>query len=74
MHEGRHRAVGAAQGDTVHPSNGGVPDAPGYLDYEYDDQRASGGVPVTSLSIDDANDGTRDQGIAAWEAKHGMTW
>ncbi|MBI4700578.1 MAG: DUF4150 domain-containing protein [Deltaproteobacteria bacterium] len=50
--EGRHRAIGTAQGGTVHPSNGGVPDAPGYLDYPYTSTSVSGGVPVRSLSID----------------------
>lgn len=48
----------------------GVPDAPGYLDYEYTDSRATGGVDCSSLSVDPANDGTRDQADAAWNAKY----
>jgi hypothetical protein len=33
--EGRNRAVGAAQGDTIPEQLGGVPDAPDWLDYLY---------------------------------------
>jgi hypothetical protein len=33
--EGRNRAVAAALGDTIAEALGGVPDAPGWLDYEY---------------------------------------
>ncbi len=34
---GRHRTIAvAAYGDTIDPSNGGVPSAPGYLDYDND--------------------------------------
>jgi PAAR motif len=53
VYEGRHRAIGAAKGDTIPPDNGGVPDAPGYLDYEYEPTKTSEtGVPVRDLSID----------------------
>jgi hypothetical protein len=33
--EGRNRAVGAAHGDTIPEHLGGVPDAPGWLDYPF---------------------------------------
>lgn len=36
VNEGRHRAIGAAQGDLIPADKGGIPEAPGYLDYIYD--------------------------------------
>ncbi len=50
--EGRHRAIGASQGAQIDPQLGGVPSAPGYLDYEYTPSPQSGGVPVKGLTID----------------------
>jgi RHS repeat-associated protein len=52
--EGRHRAVGVAQGGSVGPDLGGVPGSPGYLDYKHDASPVSGGVPVKSLTIDNS--------------------
>lgn len=37
MIEGRNRAVGAAQGDVIAEIHGGIPDAPGWLDYNFTD-------------------------------------
>jgi RHS repeat-associated protein len=55
VHEGRHRAIGASQGATVPEELGGVPSAPGYLDYEFSNNVApSGGKPVKDLSIDNS--------------------
>jgi hypothetical protein len=33
--EGRNRAVGAVHGDVIPPELGGVPDDPGWLDYNF---------------------------------------
>ena len=55
VHEGRHRAIGASQGATVPENLGGVPSAPGYLDYEFSSNTApGGGVPVKNLTIDNS--------------------
>lgn len=54
--EGRHRAVGAAHGDTIPSELGGVPGKPGVLDYEYAPGVANaGGLPtknIKDLTID----------------------
>ena len=53
VHEGRHRAIGAAHGDVVSEDLGGMPGRPGWLDYEFTPGPApSGGIPVKDLSID----------------------
>ncbi len=53
VHEGRHRAIGAAQGDRIPSDVGGVDDAPGWLDYEYTPDAHDGRrVPVRDLEID----------------------
>jgi RHS repeat-associated protein len=55
VHEGRHRAIGAAHGDTIPADVGGIPGRPGWLDYEYSRETApAGGVPVRDLSIDNS--------------------
>jgi RHS repeat-associated protein len=55
VHEGRHRAIGAANGDTIPADVGGIPDRPGWLDYEFSRETApSGGIPVRDLSIDNS--------------------
>lgn len=53
VHEGRHRAIGAAKADVVSSDNGGVVDAPGWLDFEFSVEVApSGGFKVIDLEID----------------------
>lgn len=65
VHEGRHRAIGAAQGQAIPANLGGVPGSPGVLDYEYSSSTPSGGLPVKNLSIDNSMpDMDRDAAIA----------
>jgi RHS repeat-associated protein len=60
--EGRHRAVGASQGANIPANMGGVPGAPGHLDYPYDPSPVQGGVPVRNLTIDHTEpDVSRDE-------------
>jgi RHS repeat-associated protein len=70
--EGRHRAIGAAQGDVVPPELGGVAGRPGVLDYEYQPTTVQDrGVPVKGLSIDHAEPemSTPEEAEEAWKTK-----
>jgi RHS repeat-associated protein len=71
--EGRHRAIGASQGDVVDPSNGGVADAPGVLDYPYTPNTVDDkGQPVKNMTIDhNQPDVTKDEADRLWEQKYG---
>jgi RHS repeat-associated protein len=70
--EGRHRAIGASQGATIGADNGGVPDAPGHLDYKYTSDSASGGVPVKSLSVDNKDpDCSAAEADQKWKERYG---
>ena len=73
VYEGRHRAIGAAKGDTVPEELGGVPGRVGWLDYEYSPSPApSGGVAVKELSIDYCSPDTgAAEAQSIWEARHG---
>jgi RHS repeat-associated protein len=73
--EGRHRSIGASQGGTVDPSNGGVPTAPGYLIFDYNpDPAPAGGIPVKSLTIDHTEpDVPADQARAIRKKKYGVS-
>jgi hypothetical protein len=62
--DGRHRVVGAANGDVIPPDLGGVEGQPGVLDYEFDsgvEQRD--GVSARTLQID-----YRDPDVGAADA------
>lgn len=51
--EGRHRAVGAAKGDSIEPGLGGVPEQPGVLDFKFRSMAIEEeGVFVRDLKID----------------------
>lgn len=50
VHEGRHRAIGAAHGDEIPEHLGGVPDQPGWLDYEFSSNLHSGAaIPIVTF-------------------------
>jgi hypothetical protein len=52
--EGQHRTVGAAHGETIPPELGGVPSAPGYLDFAYTERSGvRPGVRADETEIDD---------------------
>ncbi|MEM6628756.1 MAG: RHS repeat-associated core domain-containing protein [Bacteroidota bacterium] len=74
VHEGRHRAIGAARGDEIGTDLGGVEGHPGVLDYEYTSSPApSGGREVRDLDIDYSEpDLSKDEADRAWEEKHGF--
>jgi RHS repeat-associated protein len=74
VEEGRHRAIGVANyGSNVDPSNGGVPDAPGHLDYPYSgptDPSMLPGKPVKGMTIDHGMpDMPKDQADQEWKKK-----
>jgi hypothetical protein len=74
VHEGRHRAIGAAKGDVVPADLGGVPGQPHVLDLEFSEGVAqSGGVYVRNLNIDYTQP---DVGAAEaerlWAQRHGI--
>jgi hypothetical protein len=75
VHEGRHRAIGAAKGDKILASNGGVDDAPGWLDFDFSPEVVKEkGVPVKDLSIDYTDpDVPPDEADAIWEKRHGSS-
>jgi len=75
VHEGRHRAIGAAHGDAIPPDVGGVPGRPGWLDYQFEPETApSGGVPVNQLSIDYTKpDVGRDEARSIRRGKYGVS-
>lgn len=50
--EGVHRAVGTAnEGANIPKDLGGVPDAPGWLDYPYYGRTTGQGVPIDGMQI-----------------------
>ena len=52
-YEGMHRTVGAGRySDVVDPRAGGVPDAPGWLDFPFDPRPAAVGRPLWTVDID----------------------
>jgi len=72
--EGRHRAIGVARyGDPVPENLGGVPSAPGYLDYAHSDSPLSGGRPVKDMTIDRVPDVSRDEARRIRKQKYGFT-
>ncbi len=73
VHEGRHRAIGAAHGDNIPAKLGGVPDAPGWLDFKFDpDVTEEKGVHVKDLTIDYTEpDVPPDEADKIWEKRHG---
>jgi hypothetical protein len=74
--EGQHRTVGAAHGQTIPPELGGVPSAPGYLDFEFypNHVRLEPGPRAEDAAIDDVPDLSREDAIAEWERKYGRDW
>lgn len=74
VHEGRHRAIGAARGDVITPDNGGVPGQPHILDFEFSAEPAqSGGAYVRNLKIDyNEPDVGAAEADRIWRQRHGM--
>lgn len=72
VHEGRHRAIGAAKGDTIGPDLGGVSGQRHVLDFEFSEGAAeSGGVYVRELSIDyTVPDVNAAEATRIWNAKN----
>ena len=73
IYEGKHRSIGAAHGDAVHPSNGGTSGQRGVLDYKFEPEVIDDvGVPVKDLKIDyDVPDVPKAEADLMWEMKHG---
>lgn len=70
--EGKHRAVGSANGDVIPKANGGVDGHPGVLDYHFDPRPiAYPGISVKDLKIDytlpDVSPGRAEAMRAMWE-------
>lgn len=74
VHEGRHRAIGSAHGNSIPTDLGGVPDAPGTLDYPYEvDVDPAKGVPVRDLKIDYSEpDVSAADADKLWHDRHGI--
>jgi len=73
VHEGRHRAVGAAKGDTIPPDLGGVPGQRYILDLEFSQNvEGSSGVYVRDLKIDYSEpDVSAAEADRIWNERHG---
>jgi len=72
VHEGRHRAIGAAHGDDIPYDRGGR--GPGVLDYPYEPNVSSDrGVPVKDLAIDYSEpDVPAEEADRIWNDKYGF--
>lgn len=74
VHEGRHRAIGAANGDAIPADLGGVSGQPHLLDLEFSEQVAQpGGVYVRNLNIDYTQvDVGAAEADRLWSERHGI--
>jgi hypothetical protein len=70
--EGRHRAIGAATGDVISVSNGGVAGDSGVLNYPFKDiEITEPGIPITDLKIDYTQpDVPPDEADRIWKQRH----
>jgi len=74
VHEGRHRAIGAAKGDPIPADLGGIPGQRYILDFEFSKSvEGSSGLNVRDLTIDYSKpDVSAAEADRIWKEKHGM--
>ncbi len=72
--EGRHRAIGAAKGETILPDRGGVAGQPGVLDYKYNPMQIDeSGVYLKDQHIDQTGpDVSPAEAAFIYEQRHGF--